>query len=105
MVQAPWPREPGERHLQERPASFPRNDFQCTIEQVRDPADPDSIHWRAVFLLNGRRMTAEHRQPHDQSLMDAGRALRDAIARAIADEALVEMAALVKRQALFTPGV
>lgn len=65
------------------------NGFDCVVQKILDEAS-DAVIWRAVFSLNGKRMTAEFSAPsfaaQDIGRMAAG--LRDEAAKAIAGEVL-----------------
>ena len=63
------------------------NGFECVVVSEFSAATMDTC-LRAAFILNGRRMIAEHRTAYQQSAQDAMLALRDEVAKVIANEAL-----------------
>ncbi len=66
------------------------NAFNCVFHHARDPAS-DRVMLKAVFMLNGHKMTAEVSAPRDTNVGETFVALRDEIARVIATEMLASI--------------
>ncbi len=71
--------------------------FSCVVHKALDPMQ-DRVRWRAVFKLNGHKMQAEvDTNPRDGDV-DSFRALRDEMAKVIAQQVLGEAFAALLRE-------
>lgn len=77
----------------ERSVHLSSNDFSCVVHQTKDFRSDETI-FKAIFDLNGKRMTAEAQTWNDrsktpvESVSEAAFKLRDEIAKTIANECL-----------------
>ena len=77
----------------EKSVNLTSNEFSCVVHQLKDFVSGETS-FKAVFELNGKRMTAEARTRTDRLaepiafLAEASLRLRDKIATAIANECL-----------------
>lgn len=77
----------------EKSVNISSNDFSCVVHQVKDFLSGETT-FKAIFELNGKRMTAEARTSADRIaepavfFSEAAFKLRDEIAKTIANECL-----------------
>lgn len=78
--------------------------FECVVHQTLD-AMSDSMRWNAIFKLNGKQMHVSVETPRDRfigadEMRKSFTALRDEMAKTIADEVLHDAFIAVMRQRL-----
>lgn len=72
--------------------------FESVIHIMKFMEDRSTI-WKAIFSLNGKKMTAEYRYQDSIEKRDAIAELRDVIAKKIATEILIPALAKLSRHA------